>query len=66
MQHKSSAYFSAIVVETQRSYISHGTQKLPIVPGMICDVEIVTGRKSVLSYLTTPLTRGLESSLRER
>jgi adhesin transport system membrane fusion protein len=54
------------VVETQRSYISHGTQKLPIVPGMICDVEIVTGRKSVLSYLTTPLTRGLESSLRER
>jgi adhesin transport system membrane fusion protein len=59
------AYYT-VVVETQRSYISHGTQKLPIVPGMICDVEIVTGRKSVLSYLTTPLTRGLESSLRER
>jgi adhesin transport system membrane fusion protein len=59
------AYYT-VVVETQRSYISHGAQKLPIVPGMICDVEIVTGRKSVLSYLTTPLTRGLESSLRER
>jgi adhesin transport system membrane fusion protein len=59
------AYYT-VVVETQRSYIAHGLQRLPIVPGMICDVEIITGRKSVLSYLTTPLTRGLESSLRER
>jgi adhesin transport system membrane fusion protein len=59
------AYYT-VIVETQQSYISHGGQRLPIVPGMICDVEILTGRKSVLSYLTTPITRGLENSLRER
>jgi len=59
------AYYT-VLVETEQSYISRGAQRLPIVPGMICDVEIITGRKSVLSYLINPITRGLESSLRER
>lgn len=59
------AYYT-VLVETDRSYIARGSQRLPIVPGMICDVEIITGRKSVLSYLINPITRGLESSLRER
>lgn len=59
------AYYT-VLVETEQSYITRGSQRLPIVPGMICDVEIITGRKSVLSYLINPITRGLESSLRER
>ncbi len=43
-----------IVVETDRSYLmSHG-RRLPISPGMICDVEIITGRKSILAYLLKP------------
>lgn len=58
------AYYT-VLVETDRAYIARGAQRLPIVPGMICDVEIITGRKSVLSYLINPITRGLESSLRE-
>ena len=59
------AYYT-VIVETPRSYISRGAQRLPIVPGMICDVEIITGRKSVLSYLLMPIDRAFDTALRER
>ena len=55
-----------MLAETKLSHISRGVQRLMIAPGMICEVEIITGRKNVLSYLINPITRGLESSLRER
>ena len=59
------AYYT-VVVETDRAFILRGSQKLPIVPGMICDVEIITGKKSILSYLLKPVSRALETSLTER
>ena len=34
--------------------------------GMTGTVEIVTGRRSVLAYLTKPITKTLDESLRER
>jgi adhesin transport system membrane fusion protein len=33
---------------------------------MICDVEIITGRKSVLSYLLKPVLKAKGEALRER
>jgi len=33
---------------------------------MICDVEIITGRKSILSYLLKPLIRARSEALSER
>ena len=47
------AYFT-VVVETDRSHLRSGASQLPITPGMMCDVEIITGRKSVLTYLLKP------------
>jgi adhesin transport system membrane fusion protein len=35
-------------------------------PGMICDVEIITGSKSVLTYLMKPVLRGLNQAMTER
>lgn len=58
--------YYTVLIETDRSYLSRGGQRLPIVPGMICDVEIITGRKSVLSYLMKPITRGLSEAMTER
>lgn len=58
-------YFN-IVVETDRAYLVAGKQKLPITPGMICDVEIITGRKSVLSYLLKPVLKARSEALSER
>ena len=59
------AYYT-VLVETDRAFLEKGGQRLPIVPGMICDVEIITGSKSVLSYLMKPVSRALNESLTER
>ena len=59
------AYY-VVLVETDRAYISARGQKLPIVPGMICDVEIITGRKSVLTYLMKPVIKAFGEAMTER
>lgn len=59
------AYFT-VLVETDRSYLRNGKAQLPITPGMICDVEIITGRKSVLNYLLKPVNKARNEALRER
>lgn len=39
---------------------------LPIIPGMMAEVDIMTGRKSVLSYLMKPVLRARQYALTER
>ena len=59
------AYYT-VIVETDRAYILSRGKRLPIVPGMICDVEIITGRKSVLTYLMKPVLKAFDEALTER
>ena len=59
------AYFT-VIVETDRSFLQSGNRRLPITPGMMCDVEIITGRKSILDYLLRPVWRASNEALRER
>ncbi len=59
------AYYT-VVVETDRSYLFKNGRKLPIMPGMVCDVEIITGSKSVLAYLMKPVLRAFNEALTER
>lgn len=46
-----------VLVRTERNWLSHGDEKLPIKPGMIAVVDIETGERSVLSYLLKPINR---------
>ncbi|KNZ31881.1 MAG: secretion protein HylD [Methylibium sp. NZG] len=39
---------------------------LPIIPGMTAEVDVLTGKKSVLSYLLKPVLRGKAYALTER
>lgn len=39
---------------------------LPIIPGMTAEVDIVTGKKSVLSYLLKPVLRAKQYAMTER
>ncbi|MBU1237373.1 MAG: HlyD family type I secretion periplasmic adaptor subunit [Gammaproteobacteria bacterium] len=41
-------------------------QDLPIIPGMVAQVDIVTGQKSILSYLLKPVLRAKQAALTER
>jgi len=59
------AYF-IVIVETQKSYLMAAGKPLPITPGMMTDTQIITGRKSVLSYLLKPVLKARSDALRER
>jgi len=39
---------------------------LPIMPGMTAQVDILTGKKTVLSYLLKPVLRAKQNALTER
>ncbi|MGM9512743.1 HlyD family efflux transporter periplasmic adaptor subunit [Roseateles sp. DB2] len=45
---------------------AHPDRRIDIQPGMTCVVDIVTGHRTVLSYLTKPITKVLHESLHER
>ncbi|AUH53144.1 HlyD family type I secretion periplasmic adaptor subunit [Chromobacterium sp. ATCC 53434] len=56
--------FYIVKVKTQGSRL--GREKLPIFPGMVAQVDIMTGKKSILSYLLKPVLRAKAEALRER
>jgi adhesin transport system membrane fusion protein len=59
------AYF-IVLVETDRAFLEKAGRRLPITPGMMTDTQIITGRKSVLSYLLKPVLKARSDALRER
>ena len=60
---KGNAFF---VVRVRTTSTTVGTQKFPIIPGMVVEVDILTGKKSVLSYLLKPILRAKEKAMTER
>ena len=40
--------------------------KLPIIPGMTAEVDILTGNKTVMAYLLKPVLKAKAYALRER
>ncbi|MET0589533.1 MAG: HlyD family type I secretion periplasmic adaptor subunit [Novosphingobium sp.] len=59
------AYYS-VMIETDKAYLVKNGQRLPIMPGMMADVEIITGAKSVLAYLLKPVLRAFNEAMTER
>jgi adhesin transport system membrane fusion protein len=49
-----------------RTRMASFDEKLPIIPGMTAEVDILTGRKTVLSYLLKPILKVKSYALRER
>lgn len=55
--------FFLVRVRTTKSSLG---ANLPIIPGMVAEVDIVTGKKSILSYLLKPVLRAKQAALTER
>ena len=55
-----------VVARTDRTYLGDAPGDLPITPGMQAQVDIHTGRKSVLSYLLKPVLKLKDEAFRER
>ena len=62
---KKEAYFT-VIVQTDKSYLMASGHPLPITPGMMTNTQIITGRKSVLTYLMKPVLKARSDALRER
>lgn len=58
--------FYKIHVSTSDRSLKNADQTLPIIPGMVVEVDILTGRKTVLEYLMKPLLRAKMNALSER
>jgi membrane fusion protein, adhesin transport system len=58
--------FYVIQLRTDKSHLGSEEQPLLIIPGMVASVDIITGKKSVLSYLLKPIIRARAEALRER
>jgi len=62
---KGESYYR-VVVRTDHNFIGNGTSSLPILPGMVAQLEILTGRKTVMSYILKPAKLLRDQALRER
>lgn len=59
---KGNAYY-IVRVRTRKPSLG---ENLPIIPGMVAQVDILTGKKTVLSYLLKPVLRAKANALSER
>ena len=57
--------FYRVMVRTEKNHLGTTEHPLPIIPGMVATVEILTGHKSVLDYLIKPARMLKDEALRE-
>jgi len=57
--------FYRVMVRTEKNHLGTTERPLPIIPGMVATVEILTGQKSVLDYLIKPARMLKDEALRE-
>lgn len=50
-------YYYQILVRTDANHLQKGDKVLPIRPGMIAEVDVLSGQRTVLSYLLKPLIK---------
>ncbi len=55
--------FYTVRVRTAKSSLG---DNLPIIPGMVAEVDIVTGQKSILAYLLKPVLKAKQAAFTER
>lgn len=58
--------FYRVMIRTEKNHLGTVEQPLPIIPGMVATVEVLTGKKSVLDYLMKPARTLRDEALRER
>ena len=54
--HGKESYYQ-VLIRTDGSQLKRGDDVLPIIPGMVAEVDILSGKRSVLNYLLRPLIK---------
>ncbi len=58
--------FFEVDVRTRGSLVDNDGQPLPIIPGMIAEVDVITGNRTILDYMLKPILRVRSRALTER
>lgn len=59
--------FYIVKVRTKLSSLTRDDGvEMPIIPGMLTSVDVITGKKSILEYILNPILRAKDTALRER
>ncbi|WP_306370100.1 HlyD family type I secretion periplasmic adaptor subunit [Roseibium album] len=58
--------FFRVMIRTDKNHLGSDTEPLPIIPGMVASIDILTGEKTVLDYILKPIKKVRDEALRER
>ncbi len=58
------SYFQ-IIIKTSNSFFSKKNKNLPIIPGMVAEVDVLTGKRTILEYFLDPVKKIKEHSFKE-
>ena len=62
---KGESYYK-VVVKTTKNYLERNGEKLPIIPGMVASIDIVTGKKTIMDFILKPILKTKQGALHER
>ena len=55
-----------VLVRTKKNHLGENDGSLQTISGMLAEVDIITGKKTVMDYLLKPVLRARERAMRER
>lgn len=58
--------FFRIRLKTDKNYLGKDDKRLPLSPGMTVQVDIITGKRTVMQYVMKPLLKAKENALTEK
>jgi len=65
LDERGEAYYK-VSIRTEKNHLSKGDKNLPIIPGMVATVDIITGQKTIFMYILKPIIKAKQLALTER
>jgi adhesin transport system membrane fusion protein len=62
---KDNVYY-VVKIQTDKKYLGTKSKPLKIIPGMMVNVDIVTGQKTILQYILKPILKAKQYTFTER
>ncbi len=66
IEDKEGRVFYIANVRTDKNYLEYKDKQLEIIPGMVSSVDILTGKKSVLTFILKPIIKTKENAFTQR
>ena len=66
LENERGEHFYRIKVQSDETALHHNGEDLPIIPGMVASVDILTGKKTIMNYLLSPFKKTVRNALHEK